>query len=144
MHTSRKNQRSVVRRIAGALGVLVVALAGSASGEDPQSGAVYYRQYCATCHGETGEGNGPAAAALRDRPTDLTRIVWRRNAEFPRGEIAETIDGRSSVLAHGSREMPIWGWVFAAGIGESNVSEEKSRARIRALVAYLESIQRGQ
>jgi hypothetical protein len=124
-----------------ASGAVLVALAGPASGEGPAPGAVYYRQYCATCHGATGQGDGPAADALRVRPSDLTRIALRRQTEFPRTEIAEIIDGRSSILAHGSREMPIWGWVFAAGIGESGISEERSRARIRSLVLYLESIQ---
>jgi copper resistance protein D len=35
-------------------------------------GARLYRQNCVLCHGAEGRGNGPAAAALRIRPADLT------------------------------------------------------------------------
>ena len=32
----------------------------------------FYRTHCQSCHGVSGEGNGPAAAALPRRPADLT------------------------------------------------------------------------
>ncbi|MBM4259473.1 MAG: cytochrome c [Deltaproteobacteria bacterium] len=31
----------------------------------PPTGAVLYQQYCASCHGPTGKGNGPVAASLQ-------------------------------------------------------------------------------
>lgn len=37
-----------------------------------RQGKGIYAQNCATCHGESGEGNGPAAATLLPRPSDLT------------------------------------------------------------------------
>ncbi len=36
------------------------------------SGKGVYEENCAVCHGPTGYGNGPAAAALKTRPFDLT------------------------------------------------------------------------
>jgi putative copper export protein/mono/diheme cytochrome c family protein/peroxiredoxin len=36
------------------------------------AGQALYLQHCAACHGEAGYGDGPAAAALRPRPADLT------------------------------------------------------------------------
>lgn len=39
---------------------------------DPEEGKEKYAVYCASCHGITGEGDGPAAAALAVKPTDLT------------------------------------------------------------------------
>jgi putative copper resistance protein D len=36
------------------------------------SGAALYRTHCATCHGPTGRGDGPAGAALSKLPADLT------------------------------------------------------------------------
>jgi len=45
--------------------------------------AVYVREGCASCHGERGRGDGPAAATLRElsgrpvRPRDYTRGVYR-------------------------------------------------------------------
>lgn len=35
-------------------------------------GADIFKRQCTACHGEKGEGNGPAAAALNPRPPDLT------------------------------------------------------------------------
>lgn len=37
-----------------------------------ESGGQLYQQNCAMCHGAEGKGNGPAAAALTPKPTDLT------------------------------------------------------------------------
>ena len=39
---------------------------------DAERGAVIYRQYCISCHGETGRGDGPAGRRLRPRPYDLS------------------------------------------------------------------------
>src|SRR5262249_13656708 len=35
-------------------------------------GTAFYAEHCALCHGETGRGDGPAAASLPIRPADLT------------------------------------------------------------------------
>jgi len=37
---------------------------------DATQGAQLYAQYCATCHGPKGEGNGPAAAGLPVKPAN--------------------------------------------------------------------------
>lgn len=37
-----------------------------------QVGKALYQQYCSTCHGPQGKGNGPAAAAMRPKPRDHT------------------------------------------------------------------------
>ena len=47
-----------------------------------EAGAGMYRSLCAPCHGESGRGDGPAAAELVDErdepapPSDLTRPLW--------------------------------------------------------------------
>jgi mono/diheme cytochrome c family protein len=104
-------------------------------------GSEYYMRYCASCHGADAKGDGPVAGALKTRPPDLTRIAARHGGVFPDGEIARTIDGRFSVSAHGSREMPVWGERFGAAIPEAGVSEEIVRGRVLVLVEYLKSIQ---
>ena len=81
-----------------------------------EMGAAPFQQYCASCHGTAGKGDGPVAGVLMRPPADLTGIASRRGGEFPSGEIARYIDGRFEVAAHGSREMPIWGTRFAEGI----------------------------
>ena len=75
-------------------GALLAACAdGSSSNPAPEAeagqpmlaslGAASFQQYCASCHGTDARGNGPAAAALRTRPADLTRIAARRGPEVP-------------------------------------------------------------
>ena len=139
-------------RLAG-LGGMVVALAiaacaSQASDRQPADpvladlGQPVYLRYCAACHGERGRGDGPAAGALRVAPADLTRIASRRGGSFPEGEIARFIDGRFTVVAHGTREMPIWGQRLGEQIPEAGVSEEVVRGKISVVVEYLETIQR--
>jgi mono/diheme cytochrome c family protein len=104
-------------------------------------GSELYVQYCASCHGASGHGDGPAAASLKKPPADLTRIAARRGGKFEDGEVARFVDGRFAPEAHGSREMPVWGARFGERIPEAGVSEEIVRGRILVLVEYLKSIQ---
>jgi len=106
-------------------------------------GEVVFLRNCAACHGSSGRGDGPVAGALRVAPSDLTRIGSRRGGSFPEGEVARMIDGRFSVQAHGTREMPVWGERMGERIPEAGVSEEVVRGQISVLIEYLKSIQRG-
>ena len=102
---------------------------------------------CATCHGAEGRGDGPAAAALRTRPADLTRIAARYGT-FPVEKITQAVMGLDMPDSHGSRDMPIWGdRLISEAVGEeTSVSAARNAAhqvedRIAALVRYLEAIQ---
>jgi mono/diheme cytochrome c family protein len=106
-----------------------------------EPGAETFRQYCAACHGTTGEGNGPVAAELKKPPADLTRIAARRGGTFPDAEIARWIDGRFDVPAHGTREMPIWGRVFQEAAPGAE-PDDVVRGRLLTLVEYLKTIQK--
>jgi mono/diheme cytochrome c family protein len=50
--------------------VLGTALVAHAA--DAEQGKNLYGQFCATCHGQSGKGDGPAAAALNPKPRDHT------------------------------------------------------------------------
>jgi mono/diheme cytochrome c family protein len=104
-------------------------------------GEPYFQSYCASCHGMSGRGDGPAASSLRKPPADLTRIAARRGGRFPEGEIAQFIDGRFRLDAHGTREMPVWGEVFTRGIPEADSAESMARGQILVILEYLKSIQ---
>lgn len=101
-------------------------------------GARLFRTYCASCHGASGQGNGPVAGLLRRRVADLTQIAAVNAGVFPAARVHRIIDGRD-VESHGVPEMPVWGDAFARTTGGSDAAVQ---ARIAALVRHLESIQR--
>lgn len=108
----------------------------SSGSNDP--GAQLFRTYCATCHGIGGRGNGPVAEQLRKTPPDLTRYTARNSGVFPSERLRQIIDGRG-VVAHGDREMPVWGDAFRSAPG--GLTPEAVKARIDAIVRYLGAIQ---
>lgn len=106
---------------------------------DPkQAGAQAFRTYCASCHGVGGRGDGSMAQQLRTPPPDLTRYSARNRGVFPRDELRRIIDG-TGIASHGTREMPVWGDGFRSA--REGLTPDAARARIDAVVAYLESVQ---
>ena len=102
------------------------------------AGAQAFRTYCATCHGVSARGDGPLAAQLRRMPADLTKFTQRNGGVFPSERVTRIIDGRD-VTSHGDREMPVWGDAFRVSPG--GLSAEAVKARIAAIVRYLQAIQ---
>lgn len=115
-----------------------VAFGGSPA-EDVDRGAQVYRVHCLNCHGPQAHGDGPLARVLKKEPADLTRLTV--DGEFPRERVHQFIDGRIRVSGHGLREMPVWGLSFQVR-GRDEDQEQEVQERLRALVSYLESIQR--
>ena len=103
-----------------------------------ESGRALFTTYCASCHGVSGRGDGPAAEALRHRPADLTQFAARNGGVFNGARIHRFIDGRTVITAHGTMEMPVWGdmFKFREGLPESGIT-----VRVDALVRYLETLQ---
>ena len=99
------------------------------------SGSATYNAYCTVCHGPSGKGDGPAAKALAKPPSDLTQIAKNNNGRFPALQIKSMIEGDNAPMAHGTRDMPMWGPLFKGA--EGNASE----LRLKNIVDYLESIQ---
>jgi mono/diheme cytochrome c family protein len=110
------------------------------------SGAGYFRQYCAQCHGFTGVGDGPVASALKKKPANLTLLSKNNGGVFPTEEVYNFIDGTKVAEGHGTREMPIWGYAFQArqgtvGNGAPQLTPEQVKHKINMLVEYVKSIQ---
>jgi len=149
-----------MKTVRNALLAACVLAAGCAGAEEPaptadvpaahaaepilvESGRASYLKHCSACHGLQARGNGILKPVLLVPPADLTRIAERRGGVFPDAEIARYIDGREDVVAHGSREMPVWGRVFASPVADGTTGEEVVRGQLWVLVEYLRSIQVG-
>jgi mono/diheme cytochrome c family protein len=100
------------------------------------NGSEMYKTWCASCHGGKGRGDGPAAAALKRRPADLTQLAKKNGAKFPTERVRDSIRGAEKVSAHGSTEMPVWGDFF-----RSFGDEGAATYRIVTLANYVESLQ---
>ncbi|MCC6157127.1 MAG: cytochrome c [Deltaproteobacteria bacterium] len=61
----------VIVTVAAALFAVNSAPAAGVLG-DAAKGAAPYKTYCMSCHGEKGDGAGPAAAALNPKPRNFT------------------------------------------------------------------------
>ncbi len=109
------------------------------------TGQLEYRDYCASCHGTSGKGDGPVGSVLAKSPGDLTQLSRKHGGKFPFEHVYRTIDGRDVIAAHGRRDMPVWGQVFRlrqgrlAGVGP--LTEDEIKARIIPIVEYIRSLQ---
>jgi len=136
-------------RISGWIALSVSALGVSLFARPAQSqeitvadvGRGYFQQYCSACHGLEGKGDGAVAAYLKAPPPDLTTIAKRRGGKFPETEVAEIIEARRPLVAHGTRDMPVWGERFGEMAPDSPATQASARGQILVLVAYLRSIQ---
>jgi mono/diheme cytochrome c family protein len=108
--------------------------------EEP-SGAALYARHCAACHGAEARGDGPVAPALSRPPPDLTTLARRNGGRFDAQRVAAAIDGRSPVVGHGSREMPVWGVVFEQEIRGEPFVGYRAIERSQSLTDYLATLQ---
>ena len=104
------------------------------------SGVRLYQVFCSSCHGLTGRGDGPVADLFRGGVPDLVHLAARNGGPFPRETIRSAIDGRESFLAHGSADMPVWGFEFYEG-GSAKEARRRADAMIDRIVKYLEESQ---
>lgn len=131
-----------------ALAVVCAASIALAAADRPQetiipqataNGSELFRMYCASCHGTSARGDGPLAASMRHRPPNLTELRKRNHDTYSRELVFRIIDGREKVAGHGGPDMPVWGDAFRHSLEGGN--DDAIRARIEALVDYLEIIQ---
>lgn len=102
------------------------------------SGKEMFNSYCAVCHGIDAKGGGPAAAALKTAPADLTVLARKNDGKFPAAHVASAIRGDSVMASHGSKDMPMWGPLFS---GISQGHESLVQQRIANLVDYIQTLQ---
>ena len=139
--------KSTPALLAAALLMVSAASLHAQEAADPNAAAAGehdFNMYCGSCHGEGGKGDGRVAARLEKKPADLTMLT-QRYGEFPRDKVAEFIDGRADVAAHGLRDMPVWGKWFTLeateGLGGAEADAATVKRRIDNVVNYIETLQ---
>ena len=134
---------------------LAAGFAAAAQAEDFDVGKSEFQSSCASCHGTEGKGKGPVSELLKVPPPDLTILAKKNNGVFPTNAVYETIYGSKTIPAHGTREMPIWGYRFNPVINLPHIvdptydvldpsrelREAIVRTRILAVIDYLSRIQ---
>ncbi len=96
--------------------------------------------YCSGCHGVDGRGNGPLAARMSPRPSDLTLLARAHGGVFPGERIMALLrSGEPGGHRAGQRstDMPNW-WPIFTGLDPSDV---RTAHRIANLIEYIESLQ---
>jgi mono/diheme cytochrome c family protein len=97
-----------------------------------------FSQYCAVCHGADLKGGGPAVSALAKKPGDLTMLAKANGGKYPEIHVQRAIQGEVGIMAHGNREMPVWGPIFK----HMSSNEDLATVRVYNLVRYIQSMQK--
>jgi mono/diheme cytochrome c family protein len=105
---------------------------------DITSGKKTFVNYCASCHGVNGKGNGPTALTLTPAPTDLTTLAKTNEGKYPAGFVSAVLKFGRSPAAHGSSEMPVWGSRFKMIDAKQDPSGQQ---HVDDVVAYIGSLQ---
>lgn len=129
-------------RIACTLVALALPHVVGAQAFDEYSGQETFMRFCAACHGESAQGDGPVANGLPISVPDLTQLQKRRGNEFPEEVLRKIIDGQEMVVIHGTRYMPVWGYEFWVEEGADDAAKERVEIIVDNLIEYLRSIQR--
>ena len=128
--------------LAASIGIGLMALQFSAQASEPNGGRAFFLQYCVSCHGKEGRGDGPVKPFLNVRPADLTQLRKNNKGVFPMRRVMTSIDGSRIVRAHGDREMPVWGEVFKQEIEDGKYEELTTLLKIKIIAEYIATLQR--
>jgi hypothetical protein len=72
---------------------------------------------------------------------DLAHLAARNGGKFPAERVRSAIDGREAFLAHGSSNMPVWGFEFYDGSPNAAAARRRSDEMIDKIVKYLGEMQ---
>ena len=103
----------------------------SASAADPAAGKTLYASTCQSCHGQAGEGDGPAMADAYPKPRDFALAAYKfdTDADWTRGsdaDLANVIRNGPQTYG-GSTLMPPW-----PGLSDAEVAN---------LIAYIRALE---
>ena len=105
------------------------------------SGAQMFKSYCASCHGVTGKGDGPAVEFLKTTPPNLRTMAQRNHGKYPATKVASMLHFGPGTQAHGALDMPTWGPLFRSLDSEPASHSRMAELRVYNLTGFIESIQ---
>ncbi len=105
---------------------------------DSITGAEMYKDLCAGCHGEDGQGVGPTSPYCSVPPTNLTQLAVQNHGTFPEKKVYQVLRYGTEKPTQSTTYMPVWKPLFESIHGENaNLTEQ----RIATLTDYLKSMQ---
>ena len=118
------------------LGTHAISLAAESN-----SGKQMYLQYCGSCHGKDGKGDGTVSRDLKVRVPDLTALAKKHKGVYPLDDVMATIDGRRLVRGHGDRNMPVWGESFHSESEGKKYPELTTLLKAKVIAEYVATLQ---
>ena len=110
---------------------------------DAPTGKEDFADFCSSCHGLSGKGDGDGAAFLDRKPADLTRISARNGGTFPGTEVMAKIWGYTGGR-DGASAMPEFGPLLQGELvpydGGDGI-QTPTPVRLVQLAEYLKSVQ---
>jgi hypothetical protein len=93
-----------------------------------------------------GKGDGVLRPFLARSAPDLTQIARSNGGVLPVSRLYDVINGSDQPTAHGTREMPAWGFEYRVRAGEHFGDspydpEAYVRGRVLALIDYIARLQ---
>ena len=126
----------------GIIVALWLTFNGRAEVAETDQGRQMYLQYCSSCHGKDGSGNGPVSSYLKVKPPNLTLLKKANNGIYPLNKVMSAIDGSRAVRAHGDREMPVWGEIFRKEAVSGKYPELTSVLEVKLIAEYVATLQK--
>jgi len=122
--------------------MLILISGANSPAADANSGKQMYLQYCSSCHGRDGKGDGTVSRELKVKVPDLTLLAKKNRGRFPLDDVMATIDGRRFVRAHGDRDMPVWGETFYSETEGKKYRELTTLLKAKVIAEYVGTLQR--
>jgi mono/diheme cytochrome c family protein len=105
-------------------------------------GKEMYLQYCSSCHGQDGRGEGSVSEFLKVKVPDLTLLKKNNKGVYPMDQVISAIDGRRKSRLHGDPKMPVWGESFSREVKDPKSAEATASLKEKAIAEYVATLQR--
>ncbi len=133
-----KKQLSILGSLLG----LIFVSQSLAYAADANQGKEMYVQYCSSCHGQDGRGDGAVSPFLKVQVPDLTILKKNNKGIYPVDQVILAIDGRRKLRSHGDPKMPVWGESFSRESKDPKSGEVTVGLKEKAITEYVATLQR--